>query len=266
VIHESITSANPNHESVESLVLFGGSVVAGAMNTVAGGGTLLTFPTLIWLGMPSVMANATNTVAIWPGSLGSVWGYRRELSGVDRRVYALVVPSVIGGIAGAILLRVTPTQVFDRLVPILVLFATVVFLVQEWFQRLFNRSSTEEHEGPKWVAEAMLFQLAVAVYGGYFGAGIGILMLAALGIMGHTNIHQMIAVKNLLAVCINGVAAVYFVFSGLVSWPHVIVMAVGAIAGGVGSARVARRLNQETVRRMVIVLGFGMAVSLMFRL
>jgi uncharacterized protein len=246
--------------------MFGAAVVAGAINTVAGGGTLLTFPTLIWLGMPSVMANATNTVAIWPGTLGSVWGYRRELVGVHPRVYALIVPSVIGGIAGAVLLRYTPTEVFDRLVPVLIFFATVVFTTQEWFQRLFNRARTEPHEGPKWVAEAMIFQLAVAVYGGYFGAGIGILMLAALAIMGHTNIHQMIALKNLLAVCINGVAAAYFVVSGLVSWPHVLVMAVGAILGGVGSARVARRLHQQTVRRTVIALGFAMAISLMFRL
>ena len=246
--------------------MFGTAVVAGAINTVAGGGTLLTFPTLIWLGMPSVMANATNTVAIWPGTLGSVWGYRRELSGVHRRVYALVIPSIIGGTAGAILLRFTPTEVFDRLVPILIFFATVVFMMQEWFQRLFTQARSEAHEGPKWLAEAMLFQLAVAVYGGYFGAGIGILMLAALAIMGHTNIHQMIALKNLLAVCINGVAAVYFIITGLVSWPHVIVMAVGAILGGVSSARIARRLGQQTVRRMVIVLGFAMAISLMFRL
>jgi uncharacterized protein len=246
--------------------MFGTAVIAGAINTIAGGGTLLTFPTLIWLGMPSVMANATNTVAIWPGSLGSVWGYRRELAGVHRRVYALIIPSVIGGVGGAVLLRFTPTEVFDRLVPVLVVFATVVFMLQEWFQRLFNRVRREEHEGPKWFAEAMLFQLLVAVYGGYFGAGIGILMLAALAIMGHTNIHQMIALKNLLAVCINGVAAVYFVVSDLVSWPHVIVMAIGAILGGVGSARLARRLDQRTVRRMVIGLGFAMAVSLMFRL
>ena len=246
--------------------MFGTAVIAGAINTVAGGGTLLTFPTLIWLGMPSVMANATNTVAIWPGTLGSVWGYRGELVGVHRRVYALVIPSVVGGVAGGVLLRFTPTEVFDRLVPVLVCFATVVFMAQEWFQRLFTRARTEDHEGPRWFAEAMLFQLAVAVYGGYFGAGIGILMLAALAIMGHTNIHQMIALKNLLAVCINGVAAVYFIISGLVSWPHVIVMAVGAILGGVGSARIARRLDQRTVRRMVIALGFAMAVSLMFRL
>ena len=251
---------------METLVLGAAAVVAGAINTIAGGGSLISFPTLLWLGMPSVEANATNTVAIWPGSLGSVWGYRRELRGVDRRVYALMIPSVIGGFAGAVLLRLTPTAVFDRLVPVLIFFATVVFMTQEWFQRLFTRTSTEEHEGPKWVAEAMLFQLAVAIYGGYFGAGIGILMLAALAIMGHTNIHQMIALKNLLAVCINGVATAYFIASGLVSWPHTIVMAAGAIIGGVGSARIARRLDQATVRRIVIVVGFAMAISLMLRL
>jgi len=246
-------------------LLFSVAAVAGAINSVAGGGSLISFPTLLWLGIPSVVANATNTVAIWPGSLGSVWGYRRDMAGVDRRVYALVVPSVIGGIAGAVLLRLTPTELFDRLVPVLIFFATVVFMTQEWFQRLFKRLSTGEHEGPKWVAEAMLFQLAVALYGGYFGAGIGILMLAALAIMGHTDIHQMNGLKNLLAVAINGVAAIYFTVSGLVSWPHAIVMAAGAIVGGVGGAGIARRLGQHTVRRLVIVIGFAMAVSLMFR-
>jgi uncharacterized protein len=251
---------------LDDLLLFVVATIAGAINAVAGGGTLISFPTLLWLGIPSIVANATNTVAIWPGSLGSVYGYRRELAGVDRRVHALVIPSVIGGIGGAFLLRLTPTEIFDRLVPILICFATVVFMTQEWFQRLFNRMSTEQHEGPRWVAEAMVFQLGVAVYGGYFGAGIGILMLAALAIMGHTDIHQMIGLKNLLAVCINGVAAVYFIFSGLVSWPHAFVMAVGAIIGGVAGAGVARRLGQETVRRIVIVIGFAMAISLMFRL
>jgi len=251
---------------VEDLSLFAVAVIAGAINAVAGGGSLVSFPILLWLGIPSVVANATNTVAIWPGSLGSVWGYRREVAGVDRRVYALVIPSVIGGIAGAVLLRLTPTELFDRLVPVLIFFATVVFMAQEWFQRLFNRVSAREHEGPKWIAEAMLFQLVVAVYGGYFGAGIGILMLSALAVMGHTDIHQMNGLKNLLAVCINGVAAIYFIFSGLVSWPHALVMAVGAIAGGVGGAGIARRLGQTTVRRIVIGIGCAMAISLMFRL
>jgi uncharacterized membrane protein YfcA len=169
-------------------------------------------------------------------------------------------------VAGAVLLRITPAQLFDRLVPALVCFATVVFMLQDPIQRWFNRTATQEHEGPKWLAEALLFQLLVALYGGYFGAGIGILMLAALAIMGHTDIHQMNGLKNILAVVINGVAAVYFIWSGLVSWRHAIVMAVGAVLGGVGGAGVARRLGQKRVKQIVIGVGFAMAVSLLLRL
>jgi uncharacterized protein len=252
---------------LDNLLIFGAAAIAGAINAVAGGGTLVSFPALLWIGVPSVVANATNTVAIWPGSVGSAWGYRREIRGFDRRVYSLIIPSIIGGIAGAVLLRLTPTQVFDRLVPVLIFFATFVFMMQERLQRWFNWSAThEDHEGPRWIAGAMFYQLIVALYGGYFGAGIGILMLAALAIMGHTDIHQMNGIKNVLAVIINGVAAVYFIWSGLVSWPHAVVMAVGAIIGGVGGAGLARRLGRQTVRRIVVVIGFAMAISLMFRL
>ena len=252
---------------MDDLLICAAAAVAGAINAVAGGGTLVSFPTLLWLGVPSVVANATNTVAIWPGSLGSAWGYRREMRGSDTRVYTLIVPSIIGGIGGAVLLRLTPTDVFDRLVPALIFFATIVFMFQERLQRRFNWSATHgDHEGPRWIASAMFYQLAVALYGGYFGAGIGILMLAALAIMGHTDIHQMNGLKNALAVVINGVAAVYFIVSGLVSWPHAAVMAVGAIIGGVGGAGIARRLGRQTVRRLVVAIGFAMAISLMFRL
>jgi uncharacterized membrane protein YfcA len=248
-------------------LIFAAAAMAGAINSVAGGGTLVSFPTLLWLGVPSVVANATNTVAIWPGSLGSAWGYRRELRDFDRHVYMLLVPSVVGAAAGAVLLRLTPTEIFDRLVPVLIFFATVIFMLQDRFQRWFNWSATRPgHEGGQWIASAMVFQLVVALYGGYFGAGIGILMLAALAVMGYTDIHQMNGLKNLLAVVINGVASVYFIWSGLVSWPHAIVMTVGAILGGVGGAGVARRLGRTTVRRIVIAVGFAMATSLMFRL
>ena len=158
-----------------------GRRAAGAINAVAGGGTLVSFPTLVWLGVPSVVANATNTVAIWPGSLGSAWGYRRELRGFDPRVYSLVVPSIIGGIVGAVLLELTPTEVFDRLVPVLIFFATLLFMLQEPLQRRFNRSAHRRRARRAGVGgRSALYQLLVALYGGYFGAGIGILMLAAL--------------------------------------------------------------------------------------
>ena len=245
--------------------MFVAAVIAGGINSVAGGGSLVSFPTLIWLGVPPINANATNTAAMWPGTIGSVWGYRRELRGVDPRVYALIVPSVIGGVAGAVLLYRTPEVVFDRLVPVLILFATCLFMAQEPLQRRFNLSAAHAARS-HWLSWTMVFQLAVGLYGGYFGAGIGILMLAALSLMGHTDIHRMNGLKNLLATCINGVAAAYFVYAGLVIWSDALVMAVGAIVGGVGGAHIARRIGRDAVRRVVIVVGFVMALSLMLRL
>ena len=202
---------------------------------------------------------------IWPGTLGSVWGYRRDLKGTDPHVYALIVPSVIGGGAGAALLRLTPPGVFDVIVPVLVAFATFLFMIQEPLQRRFNWIVAEE-AGSHWLSWTMFYQLLVGVYGGYFGAGIGILMLAALGLMGHTDIHRMNGVKNLLATCINAVAAIYFIFAGLVFWGDAIVMTSGTIIGGVGGAMLARRMDRNAVRRVVVVIGFTLAASLMLRL
>lgn len=247
------------------LVSFAAAFVAGAINSVAGGGTLVSFPALIWLGLPSTIANATSTVAIWPGSLGGMLGFRRNLCDLEPRLYALIVPSLIGGIAGAVLLRVTPTSLFDRLVPFLILFATCLFMAQDAVQRALKIGSSSSHRGSEWLYGALAFQLVVALYGGYFGAGLGIMMLAALSIIGLSDIYQMNGLKNLLALCINGVAAMYFVWKGMVYWPDVIVMAVGAIAGGVGGAGLAQRLGRMTVRRVVIAVGLVMAVKLMLR-
>jgi uncharacterized membrane protein YfcA len=250
---------------VHQLLVFASAFGAGMINSVAGGGTLLSFPTLIWLGVPSVAANATSTVALWPGSLGSAWGYRRELREIDSSLWALSVPSLAGGLLGAILLSRTPTELFDRLVPLLIFFATCLLAAQEAIQRRFDLSAIHTSARSPWLSWAMVFQAGVGLYGGYFGAGIGILMLAALSLMGHTDIHGMNAVKNVLAVCINGIAAAYFVASGLVLWHDAAVMAVGAIAGGVGGAGLARRMGRTVVRRLVLVIGFGMALALLVK-
>src|SRR5882762_7033478 len=153
-------------------VAFGSAFLAGAINSVAGGGTLISFPTLIWLGLPSVTANATSTVAIWPASVSSMFGYRREVRSTPTRMILLVIPSLFGGIAGALLLRWTPPEIFDALVPFLVLFATLLFMAQETVQRKLNTDSPATRNSSTWLAGAMIFQLLVAVYGGYFGAGI----------------------------------------------------------------------------------------------
>jgi len=243
-------------------VAFAAAFLAGAINSIAGGGTLVSFPTLIWLGLPSVTANATSTVAIWPASVSSMFGYRRELSTAAPRLLLLVIPSLLGGIGGALLLRITPPALFDALVPFLILFATLLFMAQEPIQRKLKTAGGGARTSTRWLAGALLFQLFVALYGGYFGAGIGILMLAAMGILGLSDIHQMNGLKNFFGGCINGVAAFYFIWARMVYWPFVVIMAMGAVAGGYTGAGLARRIGRAAVRRIVIAIGFGMAVSL----
>ncbi len=255
----------PPPQFTHALVAFAAAFAAGSINSVAGGGTLISFPALIWLGLNSVTANATSTVAIWPGSLGAMWGYRRELRTTRLRMLLLIVPSLIGGMSGAWLLKFTPPSVFDKLVPFLILFATLLFMAQEAVQRLLKTSEAAKHQSSKWLAGAIVFQFFVALYGGYFGAGIGILMLAALSVLGLTDIHEMNGLKNFFAVCINGVAALYFIASNMVYWPDVVIMVLGAIAGGVGGAGLARKLGRTAVRRIVICIGFGMAISLFIK-
>jgi uncharacterized membrane protein YfcA len=249
---------------VHAFLVFATAVVAGAINSIAAGGSLLTLPTLIWLGVPSINANATNIVAIWPGSLGSVWAYRRELRDTDPRVYALIVPSVFGAGIGALLLTRTPRSLFDGLVPVLIAFATVLFMLQDRIRRRLDAAA-----GPAlrrhWLAWAMVLQVLVGIYGGYYGTAMGIPMLAALSLT-HTDVHQINGLKNLFAVFINVVATVFFVLAGLVVWGDAITMAAGTTIGGVSGALVARRIGADAVRRVVVIIGFGMAISLLLRL
>ncbi len=244
-------------------IAFSVACIAGAINSVAGGGMLLCYPTLVWMGFPPLVANATSTASIWPGSVGGIWGYREQLRKSDPRWFLFIVPSLVGGILGAFLLRRTPPEVFAKLVPLLILFATLLFAVTEPVQRWLGHEHGKAK--PLAVASVAIFQLLVATYGGYFGAGIGILMLAALGLMGFTDIHEMNGLKTLFALCINGVAGVFFMLAGMVDWPVVLVMSVGAIVGGYGGAGLARRAGPRRVRQMVILIGLGMAVSLFLK-
>ena len=251
-------------------VVFIAAFVAGMMNSVAGGGTLVLFPMLVWLGIDPIRANVTCTVAVWPGSLGAMFGFRRELGDSRRWMLLLGAPSVVGGLIGAYLLLLTPSRVFASIVPFLIFFATILFAAGEPINRKLALNADPQSAGERaptraWWIGAIVFQFVVAVYGGYFGAGMGILMLAALGLMGLTDIHQMNGLKNFFAVCINIVASAYFIASGRVEWPYALVMVAGAITGGYGGAGLARKLGRRFVRRAVIVIGLGMAVSLLFR-
>ncbi len=236
---------------------------AGMINSIAGGGTLLSFPALVWLGRDPVLANATSTVALWPASLAGVFGFRRELAGSMRLVLLLGAPSLAGGILGAYLLLSTPPATFARVAPFLILFATLLIIAQEPLAKQLRRAE-DTPPSRAWWAGALVFQFFVGVYGGYFGAGIGILMLAALGLLGFSDIHRMNALKNLLALGINGVAAVYFIASGAVVWADVLLMMFAAIAGGYTGVRLAYRLGRRFVRIVVVVIGLLMGISMLF--
>lgn len=245
-----------------AIILFAG-VAAGAINSIAGGGTLVSFPALLWLGRDPIVANATNTVAIWPGSLAGAWGFRREMSALRRWLLLLMLPSLLGGALGGWLLLRTPTSTFERLVPILILGATLLLAAQEMItSRLGGLARAHENPTRGWVAFVFVFQFLVALYGGYFGAGMGILMLAALGLIGLTDMHEMNGLKNILAVCINGVAAIYFALAAAVNWRDVGIMMIGTLIGGYAGARMARRLGRTFVRRAVVGIGIVMTIAL----
>jgi len=251
----------------KEIIVAAAAFAAGLINSIAGGGTLVSFPALLWVGRDAVLANATSTVALLPASLAGVFGFRRELKGGARWVLLFGVPSLLGGVLGAALLLQTPSAVFARLVPYLILFATLLIALQEPIARRLRGGDDGEDESPsgKWRAGAVVFQFFVGVYGGYFGAGIGILMLAALGLLGFSDMHRMNALKNLLAVGINGIAAVYFIASGAVIWSDVLVMTFAAIAGGYAGSQLAYKLGRRSVRFVVIGIGLVMSVSLFFR-
>jgi uncharacterized membrane protein YfcA len=242
-------------------ILCSSAFAAGVMNSIAGGGTLLTFPALLSIVAPEV-ANATSTVALLPGSMAGAWGFRRELAAARSFALTMLLPSLVGGAVGAWLL-ITYRSQFRVLVPWLVLTAATLFLVQQPLLKWMKKEVSEPmpKPGPARLTLLLLFQFGVAVYGGYFGAGIGILMLTALGFMGVGDIYRMNAVKTFLASAINAVSVVQFVVEpGMVVWGYALPMVLSAVAGGYAGAHVARRLPAAYVRWAVVLIGFGLAV------
>jgi len=254
----------PTHPDLLHLAAaFAAALLAAAVNSVAGGGTLISFPILVGLGLPAIVANATSTVGIWPGSLGSIWGFRRELERSDPRLRLLVIPCFLGGAAGALLLRATTTATFDALVPFLVLFATALFALRGAVQRWLGRRSVGgDLRGPGWRGLGVAAALAVATYGGYFGAGMSILNLSMLGMLGMTDLLEMNALTSLFSLCVNGVAIALFAAAGLVDWPVALAMASGALLGGYGAVGVARRIGRRALGWLVIAV--GLVVSAVF--
>lgn len=247
--------------TIEILGLAAAAMAAGAINAVAGGGTLITFPTLLFFSTESIVANATSTLALTAGTAGSVFGYRRHMRAIKPWLWRFVPVSIVGGLIGSALLTHTTDKTFSNLVPFLILFATLLFLAQGMFRRFArldgqNPASSSHHK----VTGAILFQFAVAVYGGYFGAGIGILMLASLGFIGLRDIHEMNALKTVLSSLINLVASIWFIFAGLIHWPKALVMTAGALVGYFLGAHYSQRIPQNRVRQIITAIGLILSV------
>jgi uncharacterized membrane protein YfcA len=238
-----------------ALLLAGAAFVAGGMNAVAGGGSFLTFPALVFTGVPSIVANASSTVALMPGSAASAWAFRREyrsFEGVSFR--AMLAVSLAGGIAGALLLLLTPQRTFDFVIPWLLLAATLTFT---FAPAITPRLRKLVRIGPRTLVAV---QAVVAVYGGYFGGAIGIMMLSAWSLFGLTDLKQMNATKTILSAAMNAVAVVCFVVAGKVWWPQTLVMLVAAVVGGWLGAHAARRVDQRYVRYTIIAISSAMTI------
>lgn len=248
----------------DAIFLFFAGAIGGAINAVAGGGSFVAFPALLFTGVPPVPANATNTLALWVGTTASGGAYRMKLNIPRRVMIPLIVTSVIGGLAGAVLLINTPAQTFLRVLPWLLLGATLLFAFGKHLTGRISAGISHDSTSAA-VVGASIFELFVAVYGGYFGGGIGIMNLAMLAAMGMTDIHAMNKLKVLLGGVINGVAVVTFVIARAILWPQALVMTAGSLIGGISSAHYAQKLPQAWIRGFVILVGCAMTIYFFVR-
>lgn len=247
---------------IHGLFLFAAAAIAGTLNAVAGGGSFISFPALLSTGVPAVQANATNTVALWPGLAASTGAYLKRLDAPRALLIPLIATSVVGGFAGSVLLLKTPQHVFMRLVPWLLLSGTLLFTFGNQIRAIVGKkSATEGLRTLKWqaITVASLVELLIGIYGGYFGAGIGFITLAMLAALGMHDIHAMGAIRTLLAVVINAAAVLIFIVARAVLWPQCLVMVAGAIVGGWFGAHFAQKADPVKVRRVII--GIGVAMS-----
>ena len=236
------------------------ALAAGAINALAGGGTLLTFPTLIALGLPTVSANVTNTVALCPGYLGGTLAQKNDLQGQMRRMWIILPAGIVGGIIGGYLLLRTGEKLFTNLIPYLILLASILLAIQDpvraWVTRRLNQRRSES--GPE--AWSWLPVGLASIYGGYFGAGLSVIVLSALGLTMDDSLTRLNALKQLIGFAVNVAAAIFFIFSGQVVWPVALVMMVGALIGGSLGGRLAGKIKPSTLRWTVVVIGVILSI------
>jgi uncharacterized protein len=241
------------------------AVAAGLVNAIAGGGTLISFPALIALGVPDVAANITNTVALCPGYLGGAVAQREDLKGQQRRLWLLVPAGIVGGIAGGFLLLVASENVFHLIVPFLILAAALLLAVQDRVRDWILKQSHNNDPGKHGSGAVLPVGLA-AVYGGYFGAGMSVIILAVLGLFLDDTLPRLNALKQCISLGVNVAAAIFFLFSGLIIWPLVLVMATGALAGGAAGGRIAGKINPVLLRWTIVAISSAIGIVLLVRL
>ncbi|MGW7349442.1 sulfite exporter TauE/SafE family protein [Streptomyces sp. NPDC054854] len=252
----------------ESLAVLAAGIGAGTINTIVGSGTLITFPVLLATGLPPVTANVSNTLGLVPGSISGAIGYRNELKGQRARVLRLGAVSLVGGLAGAVLLLVLPPESFDTIVPVLIGLALVLVVLQPRLAASLRRrreaagTDTQEREGGPVLLTGMLFSSA---YGGYFGAAQGVLYLGLMGLLLNEDLQRVNAVKNVIAALVNGIAAVFFLFVAEFDWTAVLLIAVGSTLGGQIGAKVGRRLSPTVLRGVIVTVGILAIVQILLR-
>jgi len=251
---------------IEYLLVGLAAVGAGLINALAGGGTLITFPMLIFVGIPAVAANVTNTVALSPGYLGATFAQLKDLKGQERRVWLFAPASVVGGIVGGVLLLNTGEKLFRDLVPYLILLASALLAVQDpirvWVVRRIGDAGSPTAKRDQW---ATIPVGIAAIYGGYFGAGLSVIVLAVLGLVLDDSLTRLNALKQSISFSVNIAAALFFLFSGQVVWSAALVMAVGALVGGVLGGRLAGRIKASTLRWVVVVIGVAVSTIYLVR-
>jgi uncharacterized membrane protein YfcA len=247
------------------IILFLAAALGGALNSVVGGATFVIFPALVFAGVPAISANATSSVVVWPAALASVFAYRQDIT-LDRRLLAaLGAASLVGGGLGAWLLLRTPGAAFARLVPWLLLFATLLFTFGGRLSVRLLGEKPVSYRSARALAGVTAAQLVISIYGGYFGAGMGILMLAAYALANLGSINTMNGIRSMLGLAINGVAVIWFIVHGAIVWRPALVMVLGATITGYAGAAIARRVNPQTVKRLVMLVAWGMTVYFFIR-
>jgi uncharacterized membrane protein YfcA len=249
--------------AIGAATIFGSAILGGAINVLVGGGSFITFPTLLAFGIPPIAANATNTVGLWPASLAGAWALRQEIYDQQRqRLAVLGAISIVGGLVGAWLLLRIPTLTFVHLLPYLMGVATLLFA---FGKQLTPRLRKVDADPLRVTALHAVLQFPIAVYGGFYGGGVGIMMMAGMAVAGMEDMVAMNALKNLLTALVNGTAVLLFAYAGAVEWPAALVMVTGAVLGGYAAGRVAKRIDPAIVRACVIALGTLLTVYFFFK-